>query len=486
MTSSTSSNPLVTHKEIIKKLIALLLMFCFRYIPPFGEITPLGMQVLGAFLGAVFGFVCIGITWTALTGALALGMTDAYATLPDAFAAYYGSQTSLLMLGSLFMCALVIKLDLASVIVDAFTSLKIAKNKPFVMMFFLFLSSWIVGTMSFCMVAAVLMVELYRGMVKKCNVPAQHPTNSFFLVGVAVAALFGDLTFPFRPLAYTIMSAYASFSSAEISFTAWVLTVTPSLLLVILLYVLAGKYIFRIDMSYFADTSVFHLQAQTTKKQKQALFWLGIVMLLWFLPTFTAGGTSSFCAIINRLGLGGITVVSMVVMMLWEVEGKPLLILEELSEHFQWGVYFCVCFFVPLGSFLSSDTSGISATITSLVAPLLTGLSPIIFLIVAVIMACLFTNILNNLVVAMIFITLLYSVAPLLGGALNMPAATLSIMLGAYTACMTPAGNPTCAYLFTLTDLISFKNQLLMGAKACVVIVVFIICIFYPVASFIV
>ena len=38
-------------------LIVLILMFGFRYVPPVGEITPYGMQILGIFLGLVWGWM---------------------------------------------------------------------------------------------------------------------------------------------------------------------------------------------------------------------------------------------------------------------------------------------------------------------------------------------------------------------------------------------------------------------------------------------
>ena len=36
-------------------VIFLLITFGFGFLPPFGQITEVGMKVLGAFLGAVYG-----------------------------------------------------------------------------------------------------------------------------------------------------------------------------------------------------------------------------------------------------------------------------------------------------------------------------------------------------------------------------------------------------------------------------------------------
>ena len=37
--------------------VVFALMFLFRFIPPFGTITPYGMTVIGIFIGLIYGWV---------------------------------------------------------------------------------------------------------------------------------------------------------------------------------------------------------------------------------------------------------------------------------------------------------------------------------------------------------------------------------------------------------------------------------------------
>ena len=55
--------------------ISLALMFGFGFLPPIEPITAMGMKVLGAFLGLLYGWMFIEVGWPSLFGVLALSMS---------------------------------------------------------------------------------------------------------------------------------------------------------------------------------------------------------------------------------------------------------------------------------------------------------------------------------------------------------------------------------------------------------------------------
>lgn len=469
-------------KQLIYKIIVIVLMFGIGLLPPIGDMTPLGMSIFGIFIGAIFGWITIDLIWPSIIGVIAFGLSGAYDSMAECFSAVFGSQTALMLLGSIFACALIEKTDLSTVIVGFLMNLNIAKKSPFIMSFFFFLSAFIVATLSHSIVASMLVIGLYRTMTKECQVPFQHYTNSYWLVGIALSACFGDLTFPFKPTAFAILGTYEAFTGYEISFVKYMLLFTTALLILMILYVAVGRYILRIDMSFFNNSSLNITKVKANKRQKMCLIMLLLMMAALMIPSVFPNSTNPVFTVFNYLGLGGISIASIVVMMTWQVDGKPLMNLQELSANFNWGIYLCISFFIPLGSFVGGDNTGISATLTRLFQPILSGLPPIVFLIAIVILAIILTNVLNNMVVSMIFISIMFSLQSYLPG-INMEAGTLSIVLAAYAACATPAANPCNAYIFSNTDLISFKNQMIQGVKACIIIALFILVIYYPLVS---
>ena len=52
--------------------ICLFITFGFGKLPPFGPVTPLGMNIIGIFLGVLYGWIFIEIVWPSLMGLLAL------------------------------------------------------------------------------------------------------------------------------------------------------------------------------------------------------------------------------------------------------------------------------------------------------------------------------------------------------------------------------------------------------------------------------
>lgn len=53
-------------------LIGLLLMFGPWLIPPFEPVTPIGMRILGIFLGLIYMWTFVGSLWPSLLGILAM------------------------------------------------------------------------------------------------------------------------------------------------------------------------------------------------------------------------------------------------------------------------------------------------------------------------------------------------------------------------------------------------------------------------------
>ena len=60
---------------MINMAITLLLMFGFGLLPPFATLTPVGMRVLGIFIGVIYGFSTCEIIWPSLFAFLAFGLS---------------------------------------------------------------------------------------------------------------------------------------------------------------------------------------------------------------------------------------------------------------------------------------------------------------------------------------------------------------------------------------------------------------------------
>lgn len=59
----------------IKVFIMAVLVIGIGSLPPFGQITPMGMKVLGIFVGCLYGWCVLDILWVSIFSLIAIGMT---------------------------------------------------------------------------------------------------------------------------------------------------------------------------------------------------------------------------------------------------------------------------------------------------------------------------------------------------------------------------------------------------------------------------
>ena len=65
-----------TPMQWVHMVITLALMFLFGYLPPFATVTPLGMKLLGVFIGVIYGYsACGDIIWPSLFAIIAFGIS---------------------------------------------------------------------------------------------------------------------------------------------------------------------------------------------------------------------------------------------------------------------------------------------------------------------------------------------------------------------------------------------------------------------------
>lgn len=131
-------------------------------------------------------------------------------------------------------------------------------------------------------------------------------------------------------------------------------------------------------------------------------------------------------------------------------------------------------------SFLSSGDVGLSATLSSWLMPLLGSSSTWTFVAIMIVLAVLLTNMLNNMVTLMLFVSALFVIGPDIAG-LNITALFITLGIASFTACATPAASSTAALAFAQIDLISRSKQFIVGAVTVVILTALTIVIGYPI-----
>lgn len=80
----------------IHSLVGVALIFGFGTIPPIDPITPLGMRVVGIFLGMIYLWSFVTILWPSLLGIIALGLSG-YAPMNKVILSAFGDRVPVLV-----------------------------------------------------------------------------------------------------------------------------------------------------------------------------------------------------------------------------------------------------------------------------------------------------------------------------------------------------------------------------------------------------
>ena len=87
----------LTPIKVIHILISLAIMVCFKFVPAAEPLTPLGVEVIGIFLGMLYGWLIANDSfWPSIFGLLFLGLSS-YSTVPAVLRDGFGNSTVLLL-----------------------------------------------------------------------------------------------------------------------------------------------------------------------------------------------------------------------------------------------------------------------------------------------------------------------------------------------------------------------------------------------------
>lgn len=457
--------------SILNYILVLFFMFGFRFLPPFGGLNEISMQVIGVFVGVIYGWITLSIGWPSILGLVAFGLTD-YVSMSDLLVSAFASQTVVMIMGLLLLAAFIQQAGLTTIIVDFLLSRKSAKGRPYVVLFYFLLAGFIAAILSQPLAVLVIFLELFLEIMKKTDIKPHSRAVPTFFVGSAFAIVIGDISLPFKGCAILGIGAYSSITGENLDFLRYTLFMMPMCLLTIVAYVLFCKFILRINLSgledYVHDTSK---SATITLRQKVSLVGVILAMAMLLVPSILPASWA-ITPIITGLGLGGLTLFLVAILMMIKVEGKPLMDLGEIASQYPWNVYFVIVVLLPLADALSSDAVGLKQLLSAGATSLLSGLPGVLTIFLVVLISAVVTNFANNMVVCSVFVTIIC----FMGDALPFSTAVMSclVILATNLSMFFPAANPMNAIIFSQKNIVTFKAEFTHGLISCIFLCVVI------------
>ena len=450
----------MTGKELwhyLASAIGILIIFGFGSLPPLEPITPMGMKVLGIFLGMIFLWSFVSILWPSLLGIVAL-IICGYAPLPKVLHMSFGDTVPTLVLFAMVLFGAIQHAGVTRYISRWFLTRKIINGKPVMFSFVFIYSTYVLSALSANILPALLfMWAILYSVLEDVGYKKGDKYTAIMVIGTMFGAISGQAAKPFTGSALMIVGAYEKVAGANLDYLKYMLFGFILCSIGIVLYALIIKFVFKPDMSKIKDISIERFNRDklppmntTQKIMMVALFgYLIMVLLPSILPKSIVG-----IALLSKIGPLGVVILFVVGLSLCRVDQKPIFAFKEVAgKYVIWDVYFLVCMAMAVSSAMTDNSTGITEFLSQNLNPLLGGHSFFLFASILVIFSCSITQFANNGVMGVLLMPVVKIFSEQAGGSFE---ATATLMIFAlHIAILTPAASPYAAVLYGNKEWIS-------------------------------
>lgn len=449
---------------LINSLIGIAIMIGFRYLPiQLPEVTPVGMEILGIFLGTLYLWSTVDPIWGSIISIVMVGFSS-YSSMPATLKECFGNPTLVQSFYLMAMSGALVCYDVTAYIGRFFITRKVTNGKPWLLTFAVCLGAFFMAAFVNSFTGIFLFWPVMYGVFREVGYKQGDAYPRVMVTLIVVSALIG---FPVAPYAQNGLALLSNFETITqnmpggpvvVNNAAYLAASLTYGILAIIACVLYAKYVIRPDVEKLKKLSVDDLNKNplppmsVSQKVLSAGFILLILMML--LPSVIKG-----IPVLDKLGAAsnGLGVLMLGALAAIRIGGKPVInVGEVLAKQMSWSSYYIIAAAIFLGSVLTSESTGISAMLEVVLSPLFGNMSSLVFTIALLITAGVLTNLCNSLVIGMILqpIIVTYCVQT---GADPRPMVTVMILFVLMSAAVTPAASPFAALLFSNKEWIETK-----------------------------
>lgn len=387
---------------IINSVITIALMFGFGFLPPIGDITPVGMKVLGVFLGLVYGYSACDIIWPSLMAVLAYGLCG-YTTMADAITSMMGHNVVFQTLVGFISAGALTYYGFGKWFVRKTLSMKIFKGRPmfYVCSFFVIfgLSSIVVNQI----VLSIMLYGIWLDIAENCG----YEKNSNFVYvgfcGILFATMLGGAMIPYTSWQYGLAQVWAEIAGSPINFGIMGCITVPCTALSMIVYVYLSKAIFHVDYSKMKEFDAEKLgdDSKTLRPRTKRILIVFVISVVVVILANTMIGSSFANFINNDLTAAGVYCLCAAILLLMpsgEGDGKGCIEFDKVKETaISWQVIFMCAVTLPIATAVTNESTGIVDFLSGMFSPIFAGHGGLFILIVTICLSLFLTNIGSNI-----------------------------------------------------------------------------------------
>ena len=439
-------------------IIGFVIMILFRFIPlgVLPNITEIGLQVMGIFIGTVYLWSTIDPTVASIVSICMIALSD-FGPAESVLATCFGNPTVVQMLFLMIFMGGLTNRKFTVYIARWIMTRRFMEGRPWVFTFVMMLGAYLMSVFIGVFAPVFLFWPILYGVFEEVGYKKTDTYPKLLVIGIVIAALIGFPVPPYMSNALALLGNYrgllANFPTLTegilISDATYFLVCFSLGLILIISVVFIMKYIFRPDVEPIKQISIDMLRKNPlppmSKAQKVYGIFLGIFIFCMLVPSLLPN--APILGFINQNSLAvPIVLVAILVLIQFE-DGSVLRFSAVMGKDFAWPTYFLCTSAILIGGVVTNESTGVTAFLNTILSPIFSQMSGSMFAIVLLISVVVLTNVCNSLVIGMILqpVVLTYCAT---AGVNPAPLITLLIFTVLLTAACTPAASPLAAMLF--------------------------------------
>ena len=426
-------------KSYIHTAICIGLMLGIGFLPTFGQVTPVGMKVLGVFVGMMYGWIFCGYIWPSLMGMLVYSFSG-LSSVTNTFNGGFGHTTVVMIIVCFIFAGLIEGFKIGDALAAKVFGMKFFVGKPWVMITVLVLSACYISSLSNTFVIFFLYCSIVVPIFEKCGYKKGDSRVVFLIGAILFGASLGSILLPFHMTPLMFIGFMTGAIGATIPYGQYFLWAFVVFTVAILLLILVAKFVFRLDYSAMAEDFFADKRGQKLSKDQVIGLWITAVFVVALMAPDFLPATWAITIFLKKLGLVGVIASIMIVVAIVRREdGKPLGDLKQFCvKGLNWDVTWLVIATMPIASAMTSADCGVTATIVAFLRPVLVNMTPLMFTIALVTVIGIATQVFHNVILGAVFIPLGCSILVGMGG--NPVLMTMMFIALVTPALGTPAG----------------------------------------------
>lgn len=392
-----------TPMQWVHMVITLALMFLFGYLPPFATVTPLGMKLLGVFIGVIYAYsACGDIIWPSLFAIIAFGISG-YSSMAQVITNGLGHNVVFQSIVGFVAAGSLSYYGFGKWFVRWSLSKPIFKKSPMLYVWAFFVIFGLSCVVVNQIVLSLILYGIWNDIADNCGYDEKSGFRYVGFGGVMLSTVLGGGMIPYQSWMLGLANNWSAAVGTQLNMGVMACITIPTTVLIITAYVFVSKWIFKIDyskMQRFDETKLGEDSKVMRPRVKRILIVYCLTVIICILGNTLIG--SKLATLVNQTitvaGCYCICAAILLILPSGEGDGQPCIVFKEVKNSaISWEVILMCAVTLPLSSAVTSEATGVVPWISGVFAPIFAGKGPGFILVFTIIVSMILTNLGSNI-----------------------------------------------------------------------------------------